>query len=67
MASSHAQRTRTGLTVFAILAVFTIIEYIVAITLTGTLPYLTVIALIKAGLIVVYFMHIKQLRRAEVH
>lgn len=67
MEQAHAKRTRIGVTVFVLLAVLTIIEYIIAVNLTGTVPYLAVIALLKAGLIVSYFMHIKQLRSTEAH
>ena len=54
---------RIGWIVIALLALFTIIEFIVAITTNGEilLVLLTVLAVIKAGLIVQYFMHFGQL------
>lgn len=51
----------TGRTVFIGLAVLTVAEYVVAISLTAV-ALLLVLALAKAWLIVVYFMHIGQLR-----
>lgn len=61
---------RKGWIVFALLAVLTAIEFAVSIGLAGPLPYLAVIALAKAALIVVYFMHVGDLgvvwRRQEV-
>jgi cytochrome c oxidase subunit IV len=48
------------------LAVLTAVEYGIAVALhSNVLPYLAVIALIKAGLIVQYFMHVAQLWREE--
>lgn len=47
---------RRGWFVFLFLAVLTAAEFIVSVTLTGPLPYLTVIALAKAALIIIYFM-----------
>ncbi|MBI4499050.1 MAG: cytochrome C oxidase subunit IV family protein [Chloroflexi bacterium] len=59
---------RLGLWVFLGLAVLTVVEYIVAVALPGgTVPYLTVIGLLKAGLILVYFMHVAQLWHQEEH
>ncbi len=57
---------RLGAAVIAGLALLTALEYAVAVSIhSSTLPYLVVIALIKAGLIVYYFMHIAQLWRGE--
>ncbi len=57
---------RLGLLVLIVLAVLTVIEYVVAVTLDdGNLPYIVILALIKAGLIVYYFMHVYQLWRQE--
>jgi heme/copper-type cytochrome/quinol oxidase subunit 4 len=60
---SISSTLRTGWIVIALLAVFTIIEFIVAITTDGAvlIVLLTVIAVIKAGLIIQYFMHFGQL------
>lgn len=52
---------RKGWIVFVLLAVLTAVEFAVSIGLTGPLPYLAVIALAKAALIVVYFMHLGDL------
>lgn len=57
-----------GLVVIIALAVLTVIEFLVPKALAQGLavPVLTVIALVKAGLIVYYFMHLAQLwRRRE--
>lgn len=52
---------RKGWIVFVLLAVLTAVEFAVSIGLAGPLPYLAVIALAKAALIVVYFMHLGDL------
>lgn len=52
---------RKGWIVFLLLAVLTAVEFAVSIGLTGPLPYLAIIALAKAALIVVYFMHLGDL------
>lgn len=49
------------------LAALTIIEYIVSLATDGSAPLLFIIALIKTGLIVNYFMHIYRLWREESH
>ncbi|MFQ5872568.1 MAG: cytochrome C oxidase subunit IV family protein [Dehalococcoidia bacterium] len=61
-----ASALRLGLLVLIALAVLTVIEYAVGVALDdGNVPYLVIIALLKAGLIVYYFMHIYQLWRQE--
>lgn len=52
--------------VFVALAVLTGIEYFVSITI-GSTVFLVLIALIKAGLIVQFYMHIYRLWREEEH
>lgn len=54
---------RRGIIVAVVLAVLTIIEYFIGTgdLLNGSLIVLAVIALLKAGLIVQYFMHISRL------
>ena len=47
---------RRGWFVFLFLAVLTAVEFVVSISLAGPLPYLTIIALAKAALIIIYFM-----------
>ncbi len=54
---------RLGWVVLVGLALLTVAEFGIVIWLgSGVLPYLAVIALFKAGLILYYFMHIGQLR-----
>lgn len=52
-----------GRNVFVLLAGLTAIEYAAAVSLESALVPLLLIALAKALLIVVYFMHIRQLRK----
>ncbi len=54
--NGQAAARRRGWFVFLFLAVLTAAEFIVSVTLAGPLPYLTVIALAKAALIIIYFM-----------
>ncbi len=53
--------------VFLALAVLTAIEFLVAINLEQATVPLLLIGLIKAGLIVQFFMHIYRIWRAEEH
>ncbi|MFA7249122.1 MAG: cytochrome C oxidase subunit IV family protein [Dehalococcoidia bacterium] len=67
-APAEGAAQRTGLNVFVILAVLTIVEYIVAVTLDSTVllvALLSVAALAKCWAIVTYFMHIARLWRGE--
>ena len=52
---------------FIVLAVLTAVEYFVALNLDNAAVLLFIIALIKAGLVVQYFMHFYRLWRAEEH
>lgn len=63
--AQQAQRVRTGIITIVILAVLTLVEYWISVSFTGTLIYLSVIALAKAGLIMNHFMHIAQIRYRE--
>lgn len=57
-----------GLRVIAILAVFTIVEYIVAVSLDSSqalVLFLTPVAIVKAWLILQYFMHLPKVWRGE--
>ena len=58
---------RRGLAVIVALAVLTAIEFGVPVALERgpALPILVALALVKAGLIVHYFMHLAQLWRRE--
>lgn len=59
------QRVRTGWWVFFGLAALTGLEFWLSVAVEGTLPYLTLTGVLKAGLIVVYFMHIAQIWNPE--
>ncbi len=54
-------RLKTGWVVGGILAVLTLVEYWVAVAVTGNLVWLTILAVAKAWLILQYFMHIQAL------
>lgn len=61
-----ASALRRGLVVIIALGIFTAIEYVIPLALdSGSMPYLVVIGLVKAALIVYYFMHVAQLWRGE--
>jgi heme/copper-type cytochrome/quinol oxidase subunit 4 len=51
---------RQGVVIFIYLAVLTALEYFVAITF-GAVPILVLVALIKAALVMYYYMHIYKL------
>lgn len=51
---------RSGLYVLVGLAVLTALEFAIAATLEGSVVFLFVIALVKAGLIVQYYMHLNR-------
>lgn len=57
-----------GWLAFSALTVLTIVEFWLSSGIQSPLPYLIVIALVKAGLIIHYFMHVSQLwAREEQH
>ena len=56
---------RRNVYVFLALAALTLIEFFVAVNLDGSAVPLFIIALIKSGLIVYYFMHVYRLWRQE--
>ena len=60
-----AVKMRRGLLTMIGLMILTAIVFWVAVSFTGTIPFLTVLALAKTLLIVQYFMHMKQLWHAE--
>ena len=66
MEHTHTDGKRLGVIIFAVLAVLTVIEYFVAIEIPLT-ALLLVIALIKAGLVVYYYMHIYKLGADDEH
>lgn len=53
-----AGAVRTGWVIFLALALLTLVEYIIAISLEANFPIIIGIAVVKAGLIAWYFMHI---------
>jgi len=53
-----------GVIIFAFLAVLTALEFFVAVAI-GSVALLAVVALVKAGLVVYYYMHIYRLNRAD--
>lgn len=59
----HSEETHVGLrsylAVFAVLAVLTLLEVGVTYTALPRLPVLLPLALIKAGLVVLFYMHLK--------
>lgn len=67
-AAREAVAQRRGLTVFVALAVLTLVEYIVAVSLDSTpalVTLLSVAAVAKCWAITQYFMHIYRLWRGE--
>jgi hypothetical protein len=60
----EAAQQRRGFLTIGILALLTLIEFWVA-TLPSALPYLTLVALAKAGLIIQLFMHFRALWSEE--
>jgi heme/copper-type cytochrome/quinol oxidase subunit 4 len=51
---------RSGIYVFLGLAVLTALEFGIALALEGSAVFLFVVALVKAGLIIQYYMHLNQ-------
>ncbi|MBX7111897.1 MAG: cytochrome C oxidase subunit IV family protein [Dehalococcoidia bacterium] len=65
---SEATDQKRGLTVIAMLAVFTLVEYIFAVVLdapAALVVILAAIAVVKAWLIVMYFMHLPLVWQGE--
>lgn len=65
MDAEKGARVRIGVIVFVLLGILTGVEYWIAVSFTGILLALAVIAAAKVGLIAYYFMHIAQLRYRE--
>lgn len=57
---------RQGFAVLVALAILTAIEYWISVT-TGSVVFLFIVALVKAGLILNYFMHMAKLWSEEMH
>jgi cytochrome c oxidase subunit 4 len=51
---------RSGIYVLIGLAVLTVLEFVIAAALEGSAVFLFVIALVKAGLIIQYYMHLNR-------
>lgn len=64
--TSQAYKQRLGVIVFIVLAVLTAVEFWISLSFTNPGPYLAIIVLVKAGLIIHYFMRLSQLWRREV-
>jgi len=68
-ATAGEQRAQSlGLRVIAILAVLTVVEYLVAVSVDSSqvlVLFLAPVALVKAWLILQYFMHAPRLWRGE--
>ena len=58
---------RRNVYVFIVLALLTLGEFFIAINLENPAVPLMIVALIKAGLIIYYFMHVYRLWREEEH
>jgi len=56
---------RQGVWVFIGLAILTIVEFYVSSIFNGSAPLLFIIAILKAGIIANFFMHIYRLWRTE--
>lgn len=66
MSEKRAAAYRLGIITLLILAVLTVIEYVIAISLES-IVLLFILALVKAAVIVQNFMHITRLWREESH
>lgn len=58
---------RQGVWVAVVLGALTALEYWISIALDGSLVFLTLIGLVKAGIIVQYFMHIYRVWQEDSH
>lgn len=65
MENRKAAAYRQGVIVFIVLAILTVIEFFVSSAFNGSAVLLLIIALLKAGIIVNFFMHIYRLWRTE--
>jgi caa(3)-type oxidase subunit IV len=62
---SKSSAMRTGVVVLVVLAVLTVAEFVVGTVTNGSLVPLAIIALIKAALIIQYFMHAPRVLRSD--
>ena len=58
---------RRNIIVAVVLAVLTVLEFFIAVNMDNATVPLLIVALVKAALIVQFFMHIYRLRREEDH
>jgi caa(3)-type oxidase subunit IV len=58
---------RRNIIIFVVLAILTLAEFWLALNLDNATVPLLLVALVKAALIVQFFMHIYRLRREEDH
>lgn len=63
--SNKKARMRVGWITFTALTVLTIVEFVISMYLKPSTPYLIATSLIKAWLIVSYFMHVTQIWQRE--
>lgn len=61
-----SKEQRLGVIIFGALAMLTAVEFWIGVTLVNPGLYLAPIALVKAGLIIHYFMRLSQLWRRKV-
>jgi heme/copper-type cytochrome/quinol oxidase subunit 4 len=62
--NAKSSALRVGVITFVILAVLTAIEYVIAVTL-NVWPVLVVVALLKAALVLQFFMHLPRVFSGE--
>ncbi|MEW5829374.1 MAG: cytochrome c oxidase subunit 3 [Chloroflexota bacterium] len=60
--TNKSEALRLGITIFIFLAVLTALEFVIALAL-NSIPLLVVVALVKAGLVMYYYMHIYKLQQ----
>lgn len=61
---AKASALRLGVIVFAILALLTAVEYVIAVSLNAW-PLLVLVALLKAALVLQFFMHLPRVLGGE--
>ncbi len=64
MQTAKIDELKRGVLVFLALAVLTVIEYYLGVHEAAAI-FLWIVALLKAGLVLVYFMHIGRVFRSE--
>lgn len=68
IAAAEGRQQRLGLRIIAVLAVLTVVEYVIAVSLDSAqtlVLLLAPIAIVKAWLVLQYFMHAPRLWRDE--